>query len=142
MNIDGAVTTVGTQGMLEEIPELQIMPTAGQIFMFSAITWNRHHVHFSKDAALAEGHADIVVQRALLGNFMARHLGNWLGSRGQILQLSWKVQKSALPGNQLRCQGTAAATDPSSGGRRSQCTLRIVDHTGAVVASGAATVLH
>jgi hypothetical protein len=82
-----------------------------------------------------------VVQRALLGNFMARHLGNWLGSRGQILQLSWKVQKSALPGNLLRCQGTAAATDQAGERRHLQCTLRIVDHTEAIVASGAATVL-
>jgi len=137
MNIDGAGATVVTQ----EIPELQITPTPGQIFMFSAITWNRHHIHFSKQAALAEGHADIAVQRALLGNFMARHLGNWLGSRGQILQLSWKVQKSALPGNLLRCQGTAAASEQAGERRQLQCTLRIVDHTEAVVASGAATVL-
>jgi hydroxyacyl-ACP dehydratase HTD2-like protein with hotdog domain len=124
-----------------QIPELQIVPTPGQLFMFSAITWNRHHIHFSKDAAQAEGHADIVVQRALLGNFMARHLGNWLGSRGQILKLSWKVQKSALPGNLLRCQGTAAADEPAGARRPLQCTLRIVDHTEATVASGSATVL-
>lgn len=125
----------------QEIPELQVTPTPGQIFMFSAVTWNRHHIHYSKDAALAEGHADIVVQRALLGNFMATHLGRWLGGRGQILQLSWKVQKSALPGKPLRCQGTAAAGEAPGGREQLQCTLRIVDHTESVVASGAATVL-
>jgi hydroxyacyl-ACP dehydratase HTD2-like protein with hotdog domain len=129
------------ESLEEQIPELQVTPTPGQIFMFSAITWNRHHIHFSKDAALAEGHADIVVQRALLGNFMARHLGNWLGSGGQIVRLSWKVQKSALPGNLLRCQGTATANGQAGERRQLQCTLRIVDHTEAVVASGAATVL-
>jgi len=131
-NIDGEV---------RHIPELRITPTPGQIFMFSAITWNRHHIHFSKDAALAEGHADIVVQRALLGNFMARQLGNWLGNSGHILELSWKVQKSALPGNLLRCQGTATASDPTGEPRKLQCALRIIDHAEAVVASGAATVL-
>ncbi|MFT3907347.1 MAG: hypothetical protein QM718_13690 [Steroidobacteraceae bacterium] len=125
----------------QQIPELQITPTHGQIFMFSAVTWNRHHIHFSKDAALAEGHADIVVQRALLGNFMARHLGNWLGSRGDIRRLIWKVQKSATPGRMLRCQGTVIAADETDDGQQLHCTLRIVDDADAVVASGEATVL-
>jgi len=128
------------ESLEQEIPELQIRPTAGQIFMFSAITWNRHHIHFSKDAALAEGHADIVVQRALLGNFMARHLNDWLGSRGQILQLAWKVQKSAVPGSVLRCQGSATTAGPAGKHRHLQCALRIVDPADALVATGAATV--
>ncbi len=125
----------------QDIPELRVTPTPGQIFMFSAVTWNRHHIHFSKDAALAEGHADIVVQRALLGNFMARQLGDWLGDRGRILQLSWKVQKSALPGNELRCQGRVAGEEQAEGGRRLACTLAILDPADATVASGQATVL-
>lgn len=126
----------------QEIPELQVTPTPGQLFMFSASTWNRHHIHFSKDAALSEGHADIVVQRALLGNFMARQLGNWLGDGGRILRLTWKVQKSATPGNTLRCQGTVIAADEQPDGRRQlRCALKILDHTDAAVASGEATVL-
>lgn len=129
------------KSVAQEIPELQVIPTTGQLFMFSAVTWNRHHIHFSKDAALAEGHADIVVQRALLGNFMARQLGNWLGDRGRILRLSWKVQKSATPGNVLRCQGAVAAAEQVGGRQQVRCMLRIVDGTDAVVASGEATVL-
>ena len=124
----------------QDIPELLVTPSAGQIFMFSAITWNRHHIHFSKDAALAEGHADIVVQRALLGNFMARQLGNWLGNRGKITSLSWKVQKSALPGKRLRCQGRVHAEELVGGRRQLGCSLAIIDEADAMVASGQATV--
>lgn len=125
----------------QDIPELRVTPTPGQVFMFSAVTWNRHHIHFSKDAALSEGHADIVVQRALLGNFMARQLGDWLGGRGRILQLSWKVQKSALPGNTLRCQGRVTAATPADGQQRLACSLAILDPSDAAVATGQATVL-
>ena len=124
----------------QEIPELLVTPSAGQIFMFSAITWNRHHIHFSKDAALAEGHADIVVQRALLGNFMARQLGNWLGNRGKITSLSWKVLKSALPGKRLRCQGRVHSEEHLGGRRQLGCSLAIIDEADATVASGQATV--
>lgn len=87
------------------LPELVLVPTAAQIFMFSAATWNRHHIHYSRDAAVREGHADIVVQRALLGNFFARHAGAWLGPGGGVRRLAWKVLGSALPGQVLRCQG-------------------------------------
>jgi hydroxyacyl-ACP dehydratase HTD2-like protein with hotdog domain len=125
----------------QDIPELRVTPTPGQVFMFSAVTWNRHHIHFSKDAALAEGHADIVVQRALLGNFMARQLGNWLGDRGRIVQLSWKVQKSALPGNTLRCQGRVVGAEPAGGRQQLACSLAILDPADATVATGQATVL-
>ena len=55
-----------------QIPELIVYPDRTQIFMFSAVTWNRHHIHYSKDAAVSEGLPDIVVQRALIGNFLAR----------------------------------------------------------------------
>ena len=125
----------------QQIPEIQVIPTAAQVFMFSAITWNRHHIHFNKDAALAEGHADVVVQRALLGNFMARHVGSWLGNRGHIQRLSWKVQKSATPGNPLRCTGTAVDAGEAGGRRQFLCALTIIDHTDAAVASGEATVV-
>jgi hydroxyacyl-ACP dehydratase HTD2-like protein with hotdog domain len=46
------------------IPALVVTPDHTQIFMFSAATWNRHHIHYSKDAALAEGLPDVVAARA------------------------------------------------------------------------------
>ena len=64
------------------IPELTVCPDYVQVFMFSAITWNRHHIHYSKDAALSEGLPDVVVQRALIGNFLARLITNWVGDSG------------------------------------------------------------
>jgi hydroxyacyl-ACP dehydratase HTD2-like protein with hotdog domain len=96
------------------LPELVVEPTAAQVFMFSAATWNRHHIHYSRDAAVREGHADIVVQRALLGNVFARHVQAWLGAGGSVQRLAWKLGASALPGQPLRCNGVvsgAAADD-------------------------------
>ena len=87
------------------LPELVVEPTPAQAFMFSAATWNRHHIHYSRDAAVREGHADIVLQRALLGNVFARHVGAWLGTAGSVRRLAWKVVSSALPGQALRCNG-------------------------------------
>jgi len=120
------------------IPALVVTPDHTQIFMFSAATWNRHHIHYSKDAALAEGLPDVVVQRALIGNFFARLLIGWLADAGDIRELSWKVSASAVPGKALRIDGEALACSTSGGHRDVDCELRITDAGGRAIASGRA----
>lgn len=87
------------------LPELRVLPTPMQLFMFSAVTWNRHHIHYSADGARAEGHPDVVVQRSLIGNYFARHADAWLGSSGRIARLVWRVTGPAVPNQWLRCNG-------------------------------------
>lgn len=87
------------------LPELRVRPTPMQLFMFSAVTWNRHHIHYNAEAARAEGHPDVVVQRTLIGNYFARHAGAWLGSAGRIGRLVWRVTGPAVPDQWLRCNG-------------------------------------
>lgn len=87
------------------VPDQVFMPSLMQVFMFSAVTWNRHHIHYSREAAQREGHQDVVVQRALLGNYFAQHLQRWMGPQGQIQALQWRVRRSAYPGQALRCRG-------------------------------------
>jgi hydroxyacyl-ACP dehydratase HTD2-like protein with hotdog domain len=120
------------------IPALVVTPDHQQIFMFSAATWNRHRIHYSKDAALAEGLPDVVVQRALLGNFFARLLGDWLGDAGAVRELSWKVSASAVPGRALRVEGEALASSLDAGRRDLECTLRITDDADRAIAAGRA----
>jgi hydroxyacyl-ACP dehydratase HTD2-like protein with hotdog domain len=120
------------------LPELEVVPDHMQIFQFSAITWNRHHVHYSKDAALAEGLPDVVVQRALLGDFLARAVGDWAGEEADLRELSWKVRSSATPNVRLRCQGEVVAVDVGDGATFANCDLRIVRDDDELVASGAA----
>jgi hydroxyacyl-ACP dehydratase HTD2-like protein with hotdog domain len=122
------------------IPEMRLMPTATQIFMFSAATWNRHHIHYSKDAALAEGHTDIVVQRALIGNFFANQIGEWLGDAGEIREISWKVLSSAVPGVELTCRAKVIAMDADGDCPMAKLELEVLRDSGRIVATGAATV--
>jgi hydroxyacyl-ACP dehydratase HTD2-like protein with hotdog domain len=120
------------------LPELVVVPDHMQIFMFSAITWNRHHVHYSKDAAVAEGLPDVVVQRALLGNYLARAVGDWAGDEADLRELSWKVRSSATPNARLRCQGSVTAVHVAQDATFAECDLRIVRDDDQVVASGSA----
>jgi hydroxyacyl-ACP dehydratase HTD2-like protein with hotdog domain len=120
------------------LPELVITPTRAQIFMLSAATWNRHHIHYSRDAALAEGLPDVVVQRALIGNFFARLLTEALGDAGEVRELSWRVSASALPGKPLHVRGDAVALTIMDAQREVRCQLGISDADGRAIAAGTA----
>lgn len=121
------------------LPELVVKPSRAQLFMFSAATWNRHHVHYDPHAARAEGHADVVVHRALLGNFIARQLTQWLAGRGAISSLSWKVQSSAVPNRDLRCLASVIRVEPGPP-LLAHCEVSIVNEEGTTVCTGAATL--
>jgi hydroxyacyl-ACP dehydratase HTD2-like protein with hotdog domain len=124
-----------------QIPELIVCPDHTQIFMFSAVTWNRHHIHYSKDAAVREGLADIVVQRALIGNFFARLITNWVGDRAELRKLSWKVTRSALPGNDIVCRGKINERIESENDKYLVCEVTASNKDDELIASGSAKVV-
>jgi len=122
------------------LPELVVTPTHTQIFMFSAATWNRHHIHYSRDAAIAEGLQDIVVQRALIGNYFVRLLTNWMGDAGEVKNISWKVLGSAVPNRKLRCEGVVTAYEPGVDSDNLACEMTMTNDVGETVATARGTV--
>src|SRR5689334_1264407 len=104
--------------------ELRVTPNRTQLFAFGAVTWNRHKIHFDRTHAQAEGHRDVVVQRGLLGNFLARSIETWAGESGRIERLRWKVSRSAFPDEELRCQGMVTNVREEAGARIVECALR------------------
>jgi len=124
-----------------EIPDLVVCPDPMQVFMFSAVTWNRHHIHYSKDAAMAEGLPDVVVQRGLIGNFLARLITNWAGDRGELRKLAWKVTRSAVPGKPIVCRGRIRESMDSGDERRLVCEVTASNGDEELIASGEAVVV-
>lgn len=126
--------------MTTQIPELIVCPDHVQVFMFSAITWNRHLIHYSKDAAISEGLPDIVVQRALIGNFLARLITNWVGDSAELRRLSWKVTRSALPGKDIVCRGKIKKRIDSEDEKYLICEVTASNENDELIASGDAIV--
>ena len=124
-----------------QIPELIVRPDYTQVFMFSAITWNRHHIHYNKDAALSEGLPDIVVQRALIGNFFARLITNWIGEIAELRRLTWKVTRSALPGKDIVCRGKIKERMDSQNEKYLICEATASNNNEELIASGDAMVV-
>jgi len=124
-----------------QIPELIVCPDHTQVFMFSAVTWNRHHIHYSKDAAISEGLPDIVVQRALIGNFLARLITSWIGDSAELCKLAWKVTRSALPGKDIVCRGKIKERIDSEDEKYLICEVTASNENDELIASGEATVV-
>jgi hydroxyacyl-ACP dehydratase HTD2-like protein with hotdog domain len=123
------------------IPELVVCPDHMQIFMFSAITWNRHSIHYSKDAAVSDGLPDIVVQRGLIGNFFARLMTNWIGESAELYKLAWKVNRSAFPGKDIVCRGKVKVKIDSEHEKYLVCEVTASNKNDELIASGEATVV-
>ena len=124
-----------------QIPELVVCPDHTQVFMFSAVTWNRHHIHYSKDAAISEGLPDIVVQRALIGNFLAQLITSWIGDDAELRKLAWKVIHSALPGKDIVCRGKIKQRIDSEDEKHLICEVTASNENDELIASGEATVV-
>ncbi|MEK7389351.1 MAG: hypothetical protein AAB036_06615 [Elusimicrobiota bacterium] len=105
------------------IGPLALTPGPADLFMFSAVTWNRHQIHYNKDRALAEGLPDVVVQRGLIGNYIARMLAAWLKGAGRIEALSWRVVKSAPVNRELVFQGIISSIESHSNGDILRCSV-------------------
>jgi hydroxyacyl-ACP dehydratase HTD2-like protein with hotdog domain len=77
-----------------------------QIFMFSAISWNRHRIHYDSDFARDHDKLpNVLAQRPLLGSFLAQMLFDWVGENGRIKRLEWSNRGPAVPGDMVTCHG-------------------------------------
>jgi len=120
----------------DEIPALTKKPTYMQLFMFSAITWNRHLIHYNTEFARGDGLRDVATHRALLGNFLAQMLSDWVGEDGKVSKVEWSVRGGAAPGDVIMCRGKVVQKVEDEKGRRIGCDIWIENEDGTLIASG------
>lgn len=118
--------------------DYSVTPTKTQLFMFSAVTWNRHQIHFNKDQAESEGFSDVAVQRGLIGNFLAKYVNQWILHLGDLRNLEWRVLQSAFPDQELKILGEVVSVSEGQSGNEVRCALRVVNEAGKLIAEGSA----
>lgn len=95
----------------DELPTLEKQPTAPQLFRYSAITWNPHRIHYDSEYARTEGHPHVLVQAHLHGAIIQELLMDWLGTDGELTDLSWRNVGRATPENALYAGAEVTAID-------------------------------
>lgn len=124
-----------------EIPALIKKPTYMQLFMFSAITWNRHLIHYNTDFARHDGLPDVATHRALVGNFLAQMLSDWLGEAGKITKVEWSMRGTAVPGDTLTCRGKVVKKRIEGDKKLVECELKVENQKGDLIAPGNGEVM-
>lgn len=95
----------------DELPPLVKRASRAQLFLYSAVTWNPHRIHYDTDYARYEGHPDVIVHGPLQGAWLTEYVSRWIGPRGRLLGAGWQNRASALPDQDLTFRGRVSALD-------------------------------
>lgn len=123
----------------EVLPILTYTISIAEVFMFSAITWNRHRIHYDKDRAIKEGHEGVLVQRGFIGNILCRYI-NEIFIDPKIEKLHWKVLNSTLAGSTLTASGIISKSIRTVDGMKLQLMLVLSNDLKVQVCQGSAEV--
>ncbi len=95
----------------DELPPMVKQASRAQLFMYSAITWNPHRIHYDVDYARFEGHEDVIVHGPLQGAWLTQFLTDWAGPQGRLVKAGWQNRASGLPEQNLTFTGRVTAID-------------------------------
>jgi hydroxyacyl-ACP dehydratase HTD2-like protein with hotdog domain len=82
-----------------------------QLFLYSAATWNPHRIHYDRDYALVEGHADVIVHGPLQGAWLTQYVTDWAGPEARLVSAGWQNRASALPERDVTFSGRVTAVN-------------------------------
>jgi acyl dehydratase len=88
-----------------------------QVFRYSAATWNTHRIHYDQDYAVSEGYPGVLVQSHLHGAFLTQYCTDWAGPEGRLLELTLRVRRFAVAGEELMIVGVITGTRLTGDGR-------------------------
>ncbi len=126
----------------QEVPQLVKEPTNLQLFMFSAVTWNLHRIHYDADFARDRDKLpNVVTHRGLLGNFLAQMLADWMKENGALKKIEWSVRGSAMPGDKLTCRGKITKKYKDGNDNVVACEIWIENQKGDTIVPGSAELV-
>ena len=91
-------------------------PSAVSLFLYNAVIWNPHRIHFDEPyATQIEKHPGLVVDGPLQGDWLSQAVMEWLGDEGELMQLEYSNRRAAYLGERLRSGGEVVEIDRNTG---------------------------
>ena len=114
-------------------------PSAVSLFLYNAVIWNPHRIHFDEPyATQIEKHPGLVVDGPLQGDWLSQAVMEWLGDDGELMQLEYSNRRAAYLGERLRSGGEVVEIDRDTGTVTLDIYIKNADDT--VIAPGRALV--
>lgn len=109
-------------------------PDPVTLFLYSAVLWNPHRIHYDADYARdVAGHPGVVVPGPLQGVFLEQLLIAW-ARPGTLVELRYRNRSAAYLGDELVVEGRVTEVDPD--GHRTRCEVRVVTAEGRTTTTG------
>jgi 3-methylfumaryl-CoA hydratase len=132
-----AIADMGSVQEGQELPTRRFEPDTIQLFLYNAVLWNAHKIHFDYPYAReVEGYPGLVMAGPLLGDWLHQCVVEWLGDSGRLVGIEYSNRRAAYIGDTLRSVGRVIAVDRE----RRQVTIEvaILNQNDEVLAPGTA----
>ncbi len=125
----------------DEVPTMVKTPTRAQLFMYSAISWNVHRIHYDEAYAKTEDHPTVLVHGPLQGAFLGQYMTDWVSPGGTLKKIAYSNRGPALPDEPYIVKGCVTGKRIEDGQHLVDCDLRGENNAGEIAAVGSATVI-
>ena len=124
----------------DELPQREFKPDNVQLFLYNAILWNAHRIHFDETYTTeVEGYPGLVIAGPMIGDWLHQCVEDWLGKKGRLVSMEYSNRIAAYIGETLHYGGNVIALDSDS--QEARVEVFIKNEAGEIVAPGEATVL-
>ena len=98
------------------LPERTHRPGNVDLFLYNAVLWNAHRIHYDHQyATQVEGYPALVIDGPLQGDWMTQCVVEWLGDDGNIVEFEYSNRQAAYVGETLRAGGRVVRVDSDLG---------------------------
>ncbi len=125
----------------DDLPTMVKNPTRAQLFMYSAISWNVHRIHYDEAYAKTEDHPTVLVHGPLQGAFLGQYMTDWVSPGGTLKKIAYSNRGPALPDEPYIVKGCVTGKRIEDGQHLVDCDLRGENNAGEIAAVGSATVI-
>lgn len=124
----------------EALPERQFTPDNVQLFLYNAVLFNAHRIHFDAPYAKeVEGYPGLVIAGPMLGDWLNQCVEEWLGDDGRLVSIDYSNRQASYIGETLTTGGKVLAFDPTSG--EIELELFVRNEAGDVITPGTAVAV-
>jgi hydroxyacyl-ACP dehydratase HTD2-like protein with hotdog domain len=123
----------------DALPEREFNIGNAQLFLYNAVIWNAHRIHYDHPYATGvEGYPGLVNAGPLMGDWLTQCVLEWLGDDGDMLSFEYSNRQASMIGETLHSGGRVVSVDADT--LMVTLELFLTNETGAVIAPGTATV--
>jgi hydroxyacyl-ACP dehydratase HTD2-like protein with hotdog domain len=100
----------------DELPQREFNVDNVQLFLYNAVLWNAHRIHFDQPYAKeVEGYPGLVIAGPLMGDWISQCVTEWLDGSGRLVSMEYHNRQAAYIGDVLFSGGVISAVDRETG---------------------------